>query len=46
MAKEDITTKYYLRLEIADKSGTLAKIATILGNNSISIEAMMQNHLK
>ena len=26
MAKENITTKYYLRLEIADKSGTLAKI--------------------
>ena len=46
MAKEDITTKYYLRLEIADKSGTLAKIATILGNNSISIEAMMQKPLK
>ena len=31
MAKENISTKYYLRLEIADKSGTLAKIATILG---------------
>ena len=41
MAKEDITTKYYLRLEVADKSGALAKIATILGDNSISIEAMM-----
>lgn len=46
MAKENISTKYYLRLEIADKSGTLAKIATILGNNSISIEAMMQKPLK
>lgn len=42
MSKDNIQTKYYLRLEVADKSGTLAKIATILGNNSISIEAMMQ----
>lgn len=46
MAKDNIETKYYLRLEVADKSGTLAKIATILGNNSISIEAMLQKPLK
>ena len=46
MAKENIKTKYYLRLEILDRSGTLAKIATILGDNSISIEAMMQKPLK
>jgi len=42
MPKENIKTKYYLRLEVTDKSGTLAKIATILGNNDISIENMMQ----
>ena len=46
MPKENIKTKYYLRLEVADKSGTLAKVATILGDNSISIEAMMQKPLK
>lgn len=46
MSKENIQTKYYLRLEVADKSGTLAKVATILGNNSISIENMMQKPLK
>ena len=46
MSKENISTKYYLRLEVADKSGTLAKIATILGDNSISIEAMLQKPLK
>ncbi len=46
MSKDDIKTKYYLRLEVADRPGTLAKIATILGNNSISIEAMMQKPLK
>lgn len=33
-------------MEVADKSGTLAKVATILGDNSISIEAMMQKPLK
>ena len=46
MPKENIKTKYYLRLEAADKPGTLAKIATILGDNSISIEAMLQKPLK
>lgn len=46
MSKDNIQTKYYLRLEVADKSGTLAKIATILGNNDISIEAMLQKPLK
>ena len=46
MSKDDIKTKYYLRLEVTDRPGTLAKIATILGNNSISIEAMMQKPLK
>lgn len=46
MSKDNIQTKYYLRLEVADKSGTLAKIATILGDNFISIEAMMQKPLK
>jgi homoserine dehydrogenase len=45
MPKDNIQTKYYLRLEVADKSGALAKIATILGDNSISIEAMMQKPL-
>ena len=42
MPKEEIKTKYYLRLEVADKSGTLAKVAKIFGDYSISIENMMQ----
>ena len=46
MSKDNNQTKYYLRLEVADKSGTLAKIATILGDNDISIEAMLQKPLK
>lgn len=42
MPRENIKTKYYLRLEVADKSGTLAKVAKIFGDYSISIENMMQ----
>jgi homoserine dehydrogenase len=42
MPKDEIETKYYLRLRIEDKVGVLAKIATILGENEISIEKMIQ----
>ncbi|MBI3874128.1 MAG: homoserine dehydrogenase [Arcobacter sp.] len=40
--KDDIETKYYLRLHVEDKSGVLAKVATILGNSGISIKNMVQ----
>ncbi|QKF74299.1 homoserine dehydrogenase [Aliarcobacter faecis] len=46
MPKDEIRTKYYLRLEVADKSGTLAKVAKVFGDNSISIENMMQKSKK
>lgn len=42
MAKDDIQTKYYLRLTVEDKAGVLAKIANILGDRNISIEKMIQ----
>ncbi|UTJ06631.1 homoserine dehydrogenase [Arcobacter roscoffensis] len=42
MAKDDIQTKYYLRLTVKDKAGVLAKIANILGDRNISIEKMIQ----
>jgi len=45
MAKEDIQTKYYIRLRIEDKVGVLAKIANILGDKNISIEKMVQKPL-
>ena len=41
----DINTKYYLRLEVADKAGVLAKVANILGNKNISINNMVQKTL-
>jgi homoserine dehydrogenase len=40
--KNEIETKYYLRLKVEDKSGVLAKIANILGSKDISIETMLQ----
>ncbi|MFV7789392.1 homoserine dehydrogenase [Aliarcobacter lanthieri] len=46
MSKDEIRTKYYLRLEVADKSGTLAKVAKVFGDNDISIENMMQKAKK
>ena len=39
---DNIQTKYYIRMEVEDKSGVLAKVATILGNKNISIKTMVQ----
>ena len=33
---------YYLRMELADKPGALAKVATVLGEEGISIDRMRQ----
>jgi len=42
MPKEEIETKYYLRLHVRDEKGVLAKIATILGACDISIDSFLQ----
>ena len=42
MSKDEIQTKYYIRLKVEDKAGILAKIAKILGDKNISIEKMIQ----
>jgi len=39
---DNIQTKYYIRMEVEDKSGVLAKVASIFGEESISIETMVQ----
>ena len=44
-AKDNIETKYYLRLKVQDKSGVLAKVSAILGDKNISIETMLQKPL-
>ena len=41
-ARESVPAPYYLRMMLQDKPGTLAKIATILGENGISIDRMRQ----
>jgi homoserine dehydrogenase len=39
---EDVVTSYYLRLRVADQAGVLAKVAGLLANAGISIDAMLQ----
>jgi homoserine dehydrogenase len=38
----EIPSKFYLRLEIADKPGVLAAITSILGENNVSIKSVVQ----
>jgi homoserine dehydrogenase len=45
-SKKDIISRYYLRFSAVDKPGVLAKISTILGENSISISSMIQKGRK
>ncbi len=44
--KEQIHSKYYLRIVVEDRPGILAKIASIFGEHSISIESMLQKSSK
>ncbi|WP_321779292.1 homoserine dehydrogenase [Sulfurimonas sp.] len=41
-ATDDINSKYYLRINVSDKTGVLAKITKIFEDNNISIETMLQ----
>ncbi len=41
-AKATAPAPYYLRMELADKPGALAKVATVLGDEGISIDRMRQ----
>lgn len=42
MPRESVLTKYYLRIGVEDKTGMLARIAKILGENNISVETVLQ----
>ncbi len=44
--KKDIISRYYLRFSAVDRPGVLARISTILGDNSISIASMIQKGRK
>ena len=39
---DTIETQYYIRMEVEDKCGVLAKVSSILGELNISIETMIQ----
>ncbi|MDD2383285.1 MAG: homoserine dehydrogenase [Sulfurospirillaceae bacterium] len=42
MPSDEIATKYYIRVKVADKIGVLSKISEILGKHTISISSFLQ----
>ena len=40
--RDEIFTKYYIRIEVEDKIGVLSKISNILGDENISINSFLQ----
>ncbi len=42
LSMDDVETAYYLRLNAQDKPGVMADVARIMGENNISIEAILQ----
>jgi len=38
----DVSSSFYLHLEVADRPGVLAKIARVLGDNEISVRSVVQ----
>ena len=38
----DVTSSFYLHLEVADRPGVLAKIAQVLGDNEVSVKSVVQ----
>ena len=46
LSKDQIETRYYIRLEVEDQSGVLAAITSSLGEFGISIESMLQQPTK
>lgn len=43
---ESVETAYYLRIQVQDKTGVLASVATILSERGINIEAIIQKEPK
>ncbi len=41
-AMKDIESKYYLRINVSDKAGVLAKVTKLFEDNNVSIETMLQ----
>ena len=41
----DVTSSFYLHLEVADEPGVLAQIARVLGENGVSVKSVVQRGL-
>lgn len=41
-AIEDVTTRFYMVLKVADRPGVLAQIAGVFGENQVSLESVVQ----
>jgi homoserine dehydrogenase len=38
----DVTSSFYLHLEVADRPGVLARVAQVLGDNDVSVKSVVQ----
>jgi homoserine dehydrogenase len=38
----DVTSSFYLHLEVADRPGVLARLATVLGDHDVSVKSVVQ----
>ncbi len=38
----DVTSSFYLHLEVADQPGVLARVATVLGDHGVSVKSVVQ----
>jgi homoserine dehydrogenase len=38
----DVTSSFYLHLEVADRPGVLARVATVLGDHEVSVKSFVQ----
>lgn len=43
---EETCSKYFIRIRVEDRTGVLASIAAVFGNNSVSLEQVMQRRRK
>ena len=41
----DISSSFYLHLEVADRPGVLAQVADVLGRNEVSVQSVVQRGL-
>ena len=41
----DVSSSFYLHLEVADRPGVLARVADVLGRNGISVQSVVQRGL-